>query len=86
MASMAAMGIAGRYPMASSRGHKYMLVMADVGSGHIFYEALKPRKSDAITEACRKCYKRLTDKGLAAELARLGNEASHQLIEAFKED
>ena len=47
---------------------------------------MKSRKSTDITKAYQACYRRLTKKGFTAELIRLDNEVSIELIKAIKAD
>ena len=68
LASMAAMGIAGRAPATSSGGREYIFAMKGQGSSSIFYEPMKPRKPENIAEAFKKCYARLAGRGFTAKL------------------
>ena len=70
--------------MTFNRGHQCVFVMIDKDTNGICMEPLKSRKSKCIVEACNTCHRRLTECGFTAELVRLDDEISKDLITAIE--
>ena len=84
--NMIAIDTTGRCLITSNRGHNCIFVLLDVNTGHLCCHAMKSRKSTEMVDACRTCYRRLTKAGFTAQLVRLDNEVSKELITAVKGD
>ena len=57
---------AGRYPVTSFEGHKYVIVMVDVDTGYITVAPISSQKSPQIVKGFQECYKELKSKGIIA--------------------
>jgi hypothetical protein len=68
--------ITGRFPVQSSRGHKYIFVLYDYDSNAILVEPLKSRAAAEILRAFQVLYARLRQAGRQPQLYFLDNEAS----------
>ena len=69
----------GRFPITSSRGSKYIMVVYDYDSNAILAEPLKSRTEQELLRAYTKIHTYLTVRGLKPVLQRLDNEAPGQL-------
>ena len=49
----------GKFPVVSSRGNKYMMLLVDVDSGSIWAEAMKNRKEGEMIQASRRSLLRM---------------------------
>jgi len=67
---------AGRYPITSAQGPKYIFVMYNYDSNYIHAVPIKSRQSGDLVEAFQVCYKVLTDNGFIGKIVRLDNEIS----------
>ena len=76
----------GRYPQTSQRGHRYIFVLYDYDSNYIISIPTKLRKKEDYIAAYKEAYNELKESGFIAQLVRLNNEVSNELIKAFKED
>ena len=74
----------GRYPIASARGYKYVMSAYDYDSVYINAIPMKSRKSNKLVRAFELGYKELTNAELTAQLIRLDNKISNNLITAMK--
>ena len=83
--NLIAMDMAGRYPVTSARGHKYIMVMYDYDTNYINAVPIKSRKSNELVQAFKICYDELKQKGITARVLRLDNEISAELITAIEE-
>ena len=68
--------LTGEFVIPSSRGHKYVLVVYDYDSNHIFAEPLTSRQAANIYKAYRTIIERLDSAGLKPQLVLLDNECS----------
>lgn len=82
--NLIAMDLAGRYPITSARGHKYIMVMYDFDSNYINAVPIKSRKSSELVGAFKECYDDLKRRGFEAQVLRLDNEISAELIAAIE--
>ena len=69
----------GRFPVQSSRGHKYILVTYNFDSNSIHVKPLKSRHDNDTIKAYEEIYTMLTRQGLKPQLHWLDNEASKAL-------
>ena len=66
----------GRFPVQSSRGHKYILVAYNFDSNSIHVKPLKSCHDNDTIKAYEEIYTKLTSRGLKPKLHWLDNEAS----------
>ena len=69
----------GRFPVQSSRGYKYIMILYDHDSNAILAEPMKSRSDHEMIRAYEKLHSYLTTRGLKPKLQRLDNEASTKL-------
>ena len=69
----------GRFPVTSSQGSKYVLVLYDYDTNAILTEALKNRTAPEILRAYHKLFQYLQARGFTPQTHWLDNEASQQL-------
>lgn len=69
----------GRFPVQSSQGNKYLMVLYDYDSNAILAEPLKNRNDTTILAAFEKMHNQLIASGLKPALHILDNEASNIL-------
>jgi hypothetical protein len=74
----------GKFPVQSSRGHNYVMVMHECDSNAILSTPLKSRVAGELTKAWTKLYSKLQANGHAPEIHILDNECSAELKAAFK--
>ena len=75
---------AGRYPVTSFEGDKYVTVMVDVDTGYINAAGISSRKAPQLVLGFQECYKKLKSKGIIAQVVCLDNEISKRMIVEFK--
>ena len=73
--------LTGRFPIPSSRGYHYLLVVYDYDSNSILFTPTKSRKAEELLRAYQSIHERLTRAGCKPQLQRLDNECS----QAFKD-
>ena len=71
--------LTGRFPVQSSRGHKYIIVTYNFNSNSIHVKPLKSRHDNDTIKAYEEIYTKLTSQGLKPKLHWLDNEASKAL-------
>ena len=76
----------GRFPVQSSRGNNYVMVVYSYDSNAILTEALPNRQGSVITKAWQKTHDRLKENGYAPSIHILDNECSQDLKKAFKKN
>ena len=81
--SLIGVDFTGRYPVTSQRGHKYILVLYCYDTNYINAIPVRSRTTKDYVAAFTTMYNELASKGLEAQLVRLDNEVSKQLIEHF---
>jgi hypothetical protein len=69
----------GRFPITSSRGNKYIMVVYDYDSNAILTEPLTSRTEMELLRAYTKIHTFLTERGLKPVLQKLDNEAPGKL-------
>ena len=77
--NMVASDLAGRFPITSSRGHKYIFIMIDFDSNYIHAAPVKSRKAEDLMGVYKEGYELFLKSGFKAKLAKLDNEVSKQL-------
>jgi hypothetical protein len=77
--------LTGRFPVTSSSGYKYMLLIYDYDSNVIIVEPLRSRADTQLIHAYTKLHRILTDAGLNPSVQRLDNEASQALKRVIEE-
>jgi len=82
--SLIASNFPGRYPITSSRDHKYIFVMYDFDANYINAVPIKSRKSCELVRGFKECYGTLKKNGLAFRLLRLDKEVSKELIASIE--
>ena len=75
----------GQFPILSSTGMRYVLVLYDYDSNAILAEPLKNRTGPEIHRAYKKLHQLLVSHGLRPKLQRLDNECS-TLLKKFMRD
>jgi len=71
--------LTGKFPIPSSNGAKYLLVVYDYDSNCIFAEPLVSHEAKNIVDAFKKVIEQLKAAGLTPQFQRLDNEISKQL-------
>jgi hypothetical protein len=71
----------GRFPVTSSKGHKYVLILYDFDTSVILTEPLKNRTASEILRAYSTLVTYLRNRGFQPCIHWLGNEASNLLME-----
>ena len=69
----------GRFPVQSSRGYKYIMILYDHDSNAILAEPMKSRSDHDMIRAYEKLHSYLTTRGLKPKLQRLDHEAATKL-------
>jgi hypothetical protein len=69
----------GRFPVTSSQGHKYILIMYDYDSNAILTEPIKSRSGGGILRAYKNLFEYLQQRGFKPRTHWLDNEASNAL-------
>ena len=78
--------LAGRYPIPSSKGNNYILVIYSYDSNAILAEPMKTRSKGNILQAYRKIHIKLVAQGLMPRLQMLNNETSTTLLDYLKKN
>ena len=76
----------GRFPVTSSRGNKYIMVLYANDSNAILAEAMKNRTQEEIVRAQEHLHQILTDRGFKHHIQILDNECSDKLEAFFKKE
>ena len=71
--------LGGWFPIASSKGNNYLLIVYDYNSNGILAQPMWTRTGPCILEAYKVLHERLVAAGLRPQLQRLDNEASQSL-------
>jgi hypothetical protein len=72
----------GRFPVVSSKGNKYIMILYDYDSNDILAQPIKDRKSPDLLRAFQVMEQELVARGLKPKLMKLDNEAS-KLLKTF---
>jgi hypothetical protein len=74
----------GKFPIQSSRGHNYVMILYDYDSNAILSIPLKTRQASELTQAWTTLHTKLQHNGYAPTLHILDNECSDDLKKAFR--
>ena len=77
--------LTGRFPVTSSRGNKYLLVLYDYDSNSILTDAMKNRSDNKHLHTYKKLHQYLVERGFRPQLQKLDNEASAALKRSIRE-
>ena len=80
------MGLAGNFPITSSRGNKYVFLWYDYDSNTMKSVPIKSRHQEEKLRAYNICYKYYAQRRFVPQVIRLDNEASTALKTNIKED
>jgi hypothetical protein len=69
----------GRFPVVSSKGNKYIMILYDYDSNTILAQPIKDRKAPELLKAFQVMEQELVARGLKPKLMKLDNEASKLL-------
>jgi hypothetical protein len=72
----------GRFPVLSSRGNKYTMILYDYDSNVILVQPIKDRTAPELFKAFQFMEQELVARGLTPKLMKLDNEAS-KLLKAY---
>jgi hypothetical protein len=72
----------GRFPVVSSKGNKYIMILYDYDSNAILAQPIKDRTAPELLKAFQIMEQELVARGLKPKLMRLDNEAS-KLLKAY---
>jgi hypothetical protein len=74
----------GKFPVQSSRGYNYVMILYDYDSNVILSKPLKTRQASKLTAAWSSPHEQLQTNRYAPELHILDNECSDEVKRAFK--
>jgi hypothetical protein len=74
----------GKFPVQSSRGHNYVMILYEYDSNAILSKPIQNRTAGELTKAWTALHCKLQDNGYAPEIHILDNECSDELKKAFK--
>ena len=74
----------GSFPQKCSRGNQYIMVLIEMDSGAILFEAMKNRKSGEMVLAYQKLVDRLKAYGVVPKHHVLDNKCSKEPNEAIR--
>jgi hypothetical protein len=72
----------GRFPVVSSNGNKYIMILFDYDSNAILAQPIKDRTAPELLKAFQVMEQELVARGLKPKLMKLDNEAS-KLLKAY---
>jgi hypothetical protein len=76
----------GKFPVQSSRGYNFVMILCDYDSNAILSKPLKTRQAGNLTQAWQALHTRLQFNGYARDLHILDNECSDELKKAFQKN
>ena len=76
----------GRFPVCSSKGNQYIMVLVDVDSNAILVEPLRNRTSGELCRAYQKLIDRLHECGSRPRMHILDNECSAEMKALLKKN
>jgi hypothetical protein len=74
----------GQFPVTSSQGHKYIMVLVEVDGNYIAMEPMKSREAHEMVRAYNHIIERLKSKGITPRRQMLDNEASKEYLKAIE--
>jgi hypothetical protein len=75
----------GRFPVTSSKGNKYIMIVYDYDSRAILAEPIKNRSERELLRAYSRMHQHLTERGLKPQLQKLDNECSPALKQFMRQ-
>jgi hypothetical protein len=75
----------GRFPVTSSGGHKYIMVLVEIDSNFISMEPMKSRETSELIRAYNTIMSRLKAKGIQPKKQMLDNEAPRAYLDTIEE-
>jgi hypothetical protein len=75
----------GRFPVTSSGGHKYIMVLVEIDSNFISMEPMKSRETSELIRAYNNIITRLKTKGIEPKKQMLDNEAPRAYLDTIEE-
>jgi hypothetical protein len=75
----------GRFPVTSSKGNQYIMIIYDYDSAAILAEPLKNRTEQELVRAYSKLHQHLTERGLKPQLQKLDNECPAALKQFMRQ-
>jgi hypothetical protein len=75
----------GRFPVTSSRGHRYIMVLIEIDSNYIAMEPMKSRETAEMIRAYRVIMDKLKHNGITPKKQILDNEAPEAYKKTIKE-
>jgi hypothetical protein len=76
----------GKFPIQSSRGYNYVMILYDYDSNLILSNPLKTKQASELTKAWTALHTRLQSNGYGPKLHILDNKCSDELKKAYKRD
>ena len=76
----------GKFPITSSRGHKYICVFYHYDTNTIYTHAIKNRNAESICEAWQKCYDMYKAHGESPNIHILDNECLEAMKNMFTKE
>jgi hypothetical protein len=74
----------GQFPVTSSHGHKYIMVLVEVDGNYIAMEPMKSREAHEMVRVYNLIIERLKSKGIMPKRQMLDNEASKEYLKAIE--
>jgi hypothetical protein len=74
----------GRFPVVSSKGHKYIMVLVDIDSNYIAMEPMRLRETAEIIKVYETIMARLKSAGLQPKKQILDNKAPRAYLDAIE--
>jgi hypothetical protein len=74
----------GQFPVTSSQGHKYIMVLVEVDGNYIAMEPMKSREAHEMVRVYNLIIERLKSKGITPRRQKLDNEASKEYLKVIE--
>ena len=81
---MISMDLPRRFPTTSGSGNKYIFILLDYDSDYIKATPLSSKTKEEMVCCFKLCYNEFKQAGFTAQLLKLDNEVSKELIKAIK--
>jgi hypothetical protein len=75
----------GRFPITSSKGHKYIMVLIEIDGNYISMEPMRSRDTDEIIRAYSTIIERLRKKHIIPRKQMLDNEAPQEFLKVIED-
>ena len=76
----------GRFPVVSSKGHKYIMVLIDIDSNYIAMQPMRSRETAELIRTYKIIMERLAKQGIKPKKQILDNEAPQAYLDAIDEE